>query len=362
MRSQSESTLLRIPLEIRNQVLGYLITDQLHVILHKGALHWSICIEPELAFDLDGSERNLQGQTHSEKTWARRLRSSWGPHWRCEEFFQDRGRGKHTLDGALELDYVCKQVYNEVHALMASNTMFQITDLETLCYASTSKDTGARQLSFLHDVGRRVIANLVRLDITLRLPLSVWESIESGTSMLASPQAVAWMGIGTAIGQLQRLTKLSIWLDHDQQCSWSAVNERCILAPLLPLAKILRLVLPKLHPDLETSERHFTEDSASPFQIRRVLRQRYHAQSNEHHDPRNDASQDPPTKVIFKGDFPITLETCRFFYEPDFTSASLEEIEEDERDKWRRGVDVELWMKNLQDQLDDFSPHEYVDI
>ena len=85
-------------------------SGRVHVVLSKGTLYCSTCVKPELHSDLDGSEREVQGHTDSKQTWARRLQSSWGPHWRCEELFLDTRREKRTSGSALEIALVCKQM------------------------------------------------------------------------------------------------------------------------------------------------------------------------------------------------------------------------------------------------------------
>jgi hypothetical protein len=67
--------------------------------------------------------------------------------------------------------------------------------------------------------------------------------------------------------------------DHDGQESWTVVNERAIVSFLTPLAILpgpdITLDLPKLHPKIETPERHFTDNSLPlHFPTNRILWQR----------------------------------------------------------------------------------------
>lgn len=123
-KHQPASPFLRMPLELRHEVLSLLLPAQVHVWVRAGNLHVSICHEPDknersTAFmfksdrtPYDGYERQYTSgqytsgqEPESDDTWARRLESSWGPHWMCE----DHARAGHKLD--LSILKVCKKLY-----------------------------------------------------------------------------------------------------------------------------------------------------------------------------------------------------------------------------------------------------------
>jgi hypothetical protein len=108
--AQNRSMLLRIPLELRNEVYLYLLPHQLHAYLHNDRLRLSTCFEPDkdprssahphkvnlwqsgedprpadAQSPHDGSERRPYESANEELVYVRRLQSSWGPHWMCEE-------------------------------------------------------------------------------------------------------------------------------------------------------------------------------------------------------------------------------------------------------------------------------------
>ena len=82
---QLGSRLFLAPYDIRRAIYVHLITNQVHVFLRQGKIHLSVCVEPSPAGDHYGFERRTSGDLSSDTIWARRLRSSWGPHWKCEE-------------------------------------------------------------------------------------------------------------------------------------------------------------------------------------------------------------------------------------------------------------------------------------
>jgi hypothetical protein len=91
-----------------------------------------VCVEPSPAGDHDGSDRKTTGSDRkttgsdrkttgsdrqtlddwfSDTMWARRLRSSWGPHWKCEEVAlrtDDNYEAAYGINTAVLL--VCKRM------------------------------------------------------------------------------------------------------------------------------------------------------------------------------------------------------------------------------------------------------------
>jgi hypothetical protein len=87
---QQRSKFCSAPLEIRDAIYGYLMPRGVHAYLRQGIFHVFACVEPyvddgEISDDQD-EETNVGALRYlSDPTWVRRLQSSWGPHWRCEE-------------------------------------------------------------------------------------------------------------------------------------------------------------------------------------------------------------------------------------------------------------------------------------
>ena len=127
MDNQVDSPFFSLPLEIRDAIYAYLIPNNIavHLSSRLGNVAITRCLAPVISGYLDGSERFPGGDepTNSrdiprKAIWMRRLRSSWGPHWKCEENVQ-RPAGEHkcplsqaTLDGEVitVLLVVCRKM------------------------------------------------------------------------------------------------------------------------------------------------------------------------------------------------------------------------------------------------------------
>jgi hypothetical protein len=121
---QLDSKLLRMPLEIRQAIVQYVLPAQLHINLDVNKISMSVCLAPENderstcctyithRNKFDGYERVSHRCENADERnakineiWARRLRSTWGPHWRCEQSTENG----YTLD--LSMFMVCKKLY-----------------------------------------------------------------------------------------------------------------------------------------------------------------------------------------------------------------------------------------------------------
>lgn len=104
MDAQSQSPFFRLALELRQVIYSHLLPDAIDVFMQDDKVITSACVMPEQTWDLDGSERRTAQDSledfrwiqerqitkplPKDHTWARRVRSTWGPHWRCEEVAQ----------------------------------------------------------------------------------------------------------------------------------------------------------------------------------------------------------------------------------------------------------------------------------
>lgn len=118
MDSQMQSHIFSLPLETRQSIYAALMPESIHVFLREGKVAISTCTAPNTARYLDGFERRKPGKREEEAIWARRLRSSWGPHWQCEEVAQRMAPGHSDRaeydsgghDTVVAMLWVCKRM------------------------------------------------------------------------------------------------------------------------------------------------------------------------------------------------------------------------------------------------------------
>lgn len=234
----------------------------------------------------------------------------------------------------------------EIADFMARTSTLHITDLETVKSLDGSNVGETRFLT------APLFNNVIRLSITLRLPLPFCHALErpynSHTSALeVDGDTQTWSQLGTTLTQLEKLRTLGIWLDHDEPCSWSVVNERSILSCLTPVIAIegldISISLPKLHPKYEEENRHFVRGSPIPFHLIRRRRQTSHGRKtdSQHGD-----------EVIIQADFPVSQELIDLAIEVcDSPRTTVAEMEEIERRDWMSGMDVEASTRQMLDSL-----------
>jgi hypothetical protein len=116
---QLNSKLVQAPYDIRLQIFQYLIPEGIHVFFRGDALKVSECIGcPPVDKVWSGKERKgeydpAEKYQVREQRWRRRLMSSWGPHWMCEELMMENegGDGYNTSCGPVNaLLRSCKQL------------------------------------------------------------------------------------------------------------------------------------------------------------------------------------------------------------------------------------------------------------
>lgn len=231
----------------------------------------------------------------------------------------------------------------EIVDFAAGSAVLAINDLNTLGRLLQKTYNPDPKSFFSSGFITSIISNVHKLEISLRLQLQLCEALErtatnSRNNLLSSclsdsanisPEET-WALLGSMLSRLQNLRSLEIWFDHDSLESWTVVNERGILSPIERLAEENDLetsvILPKLHPKLETPDRHYCEGSSAPaFEIRRVLRQRYHAEGHG-------------KGVTYRADFPILPDDSDYEDEDDDDPPA--ELERWERSLWEKGVNV----------------------
>ncbi|KAK4447188.1 hypothetical protein QBC34DRAFT_440199 [Podospora aff. communis PSN243] len=227
----------------------------------------------------------------STAVFHRRLASTWGPHWACEELALNRGydlrndrRESLKLSSALR---ACKKMYLDIVTVVIPAIEFFVTDLRTLSIM-LGRGPVAPPFSFVTSFCPRI----TKLSITLSTPLSLFKAVEAVVTSESRPQddekpqdgeaetshdamdtltqsdevdIWTWLLPSHLFTHLPQLQKLAIYLDHTspkRTDRWGVVNERAFLAPILALKTAnpdLELVcaLPKIHPWLEDGERQF---------------------------------------------------------------------------------------------------------
>lgn len=241
--------------------------------------------------------------------------------------------------------------YTEALNFLSGTLVFTITDLETLERLSQMKRN--IDATSLKSVSPVLHSRVTKLNIIMRWPLELYQSYEThatdsadlSTELLATKKS--WRRLAETIERFDSLLSLHLWFDHSAPCSWSMVDERALLSPLLtalsPTSIDICISLPKLHPVHGREHRHFVnghEHMGPRAQLHRTLRQRWHPQQN---------SRLGRVEVLHRPDFPFSIDAFE-----DFT---IDQAEQWERKMWSEGVDVEAVIKDLIEPR-----HEYLAI
>jgi len=84
---------MQLPYDLQNLIYEYLVPSAIHIHAHGSKIIASACISPQAILENDTGLERKEGLPSGDKpwnyedthVWARRLRSSWGVHWKCEE-------------------------------------------------------------------------------------------------------------------------------------------------------------------------------------------------------------------------------------------------------------------------------------
>ncbi|OBT64925.1 hypothetical protein VE03_05693 [Pseudogymnoascus sp. 23342-1-I1] len=387
VHSQHESKLLSIPVEIRQAIYTQIFHGQTHAFLWHGRIHLSECLQPNLGDDShDGRERKSTVEWGGDDPkWARRLRSSWGVHWECEEAAnpEKTDMRKHRRQHAYDLLVVCKKMFIDVCDFVKT-TVIIFTDVDTLNMWLLEPNELNSGSNWAWDFQEYIRPSLRKLNVAFRLPLAFFEALEKAleededfvlaggdNTSFKSVQCNTWERLWPAVCQLPQLRSLHIWLDHDDRPSWSFVNERLALHPVIAALaartqacseeKIMQHLdiavnLPKLHPRYAKPDTHFFQEGPPPpFTIERRIRQRWHCEERD----------SEKLYVGYKADFPVwhelpemCKESTRMVREADMTlqeedvmleeeDMTLEEVEELETRLWNEGTNVHEFMSDF---------------
>ncbi|KAH7353174.1 hypothetical protein BKA66DRAFT_613645 [Pyrenochaeta sp. MPI-SDFR-AT-0127] len=338
---QIDSKLFSTALELREDIYGYLIPYGVHASISRGRILLSVCVQDDpnrsragderSGLDDDGVNSPLFGV--EDPLLLQRLRSTWGPHWKCQEL---ASRVNHSIEKIRNTDLsifqTCKRLRSEMMAFIFHAAILHVTDLDMLQRLLGQTPTeNSLDATLLPEYLSLAATQIHNLSITLRLPLKTFRKIERFKSPITKDSlstVPAWIRLCPAMARFERLQKLHLWVDHTSQKSWTMVSERAFLAPLNELLAAnpelkVYVNLPFLHPHYETPKNHFVpKGPPPPYTIGRRLRQRLHALTfrTEIHE-------------IWVADFPIMYK--------GLPGENLERKVEFERMLWEKGHDVE---------------------
>jgi hypothetical protein len=108
---QLQSKFFASPTEIRHAIYAHIIPDGVHLLLCDNTFRLLPCVQRANDGDPDCDSRKSHDDVPDSNTldtlYPRRLQSSWGEHWRCEENMLKK-RGKDDINIATALLCVCK--------------------------------------------------------------------------------------------------------------------------------------------------------------------------------------------------------------------------------------------------------------
>jgi hypothetical protein len=227
--------------------------------------------------------------------------------------------------------------YTDVSTLIARTVTLIINDLETIGRLGDVSATPSTP----HTILPPMLQHVTQVRLVVKLPLQFYRSLEEEEQdMHTSNDVSSWRQLASHLSALPRLRKVQVWMEHLGPTSWTALNERLVLAPLVRLSERsalqISVSLPNLHPKFERETRHFTmETPGPPFTLYRRVRQRYHAKR----------SGSGELSVIYKADFPFSPEVL------ELNDRSMAQVEEEERRDWMSGKDVEESVDETLDML-----------
>jgi hypothetical protein len=115
---QHQCKFFAAPTEIRQVIYAHLIPDRIHLSLCKNEIRLSACVQRDkddnpdcMYMQLDGAD--ILSDSHlKDAVYARRVQSSWGPHWRCEEaaYHMEEDCKTNYSETAMVLLRLCKRM------------------------------------------------------------------------------------------------------------------------------------------------------------------------------------------------------------------------------------------------------------
>ncbi|KAF4831605.1 hypothetical protein CGCTS75_v005098 [Colletotrichum tropicale] len=253
----------------------------------------------------DSSHRFIaDGPEFENPRWVRRVDSSWGCHWRCEERYLDgvEGQASAIHMPLLPLLLSSKALCSDVVCFISQPTQHvHFTDLDTIDLAlSTTIQQIVSKLPETQPSCKlkqcHLFKSLRNVNLTLRLPMALvntlfvpffskMEQLKTLPRPGGTPEGSGcqreydqWMRIWPSLEKMDSLLRVGLWLDHDTEFCWGDVSETQILQGLSGIMPMLRsrnvqvnVNLPSLLKPYGEEDDHFI-DVTPEFQLQRRTR------------------------------------------------------------------------------------------
>ncbi|KAF4455967.1 hypothetical protein F53441_1834 [Fusarium austroafricanum] len=201
---QPDSGLVKLPSEIKEIIFQLLWEDAgtfQHLILRWGRVVRMACVTDVTGRDeiRDECAKLTRSSIENQVLW-KRLASTWGVHWKCQELYQSSSTMNRAagLSPFLPLLLSCRQLYVDARASIYRNITFCIHDLDTLHSLKVYRPS-------------LLLNNIQHLQLTLRLPLPNWR--EPTPSQGQKTGMARYRECCQALDQAESLASVYLWLD-----------------------------------------------------------------------------------------------------------------------------------------------------
>ncbi|KAF4946654.1 hypothetical protein FSARC_14144 [Fusarium sarcochroum] len=201
---QLESGLVQLPSEIKHMIFQLLWEDAgtfQHLILRWGRVVGMACVTDVTGPDevRDECAKLTRSSIDDHPVLWKRLASTWGVHWKCQELYESNLAIKSTgRRPFLPLLLSCRQLYVGARASIYENITFCIHDLDTLHSLKLYRPS-------------LLLNNIQHLQLTLRLPLPNWR--EPKPSQGQKIAMARYRECCQALDQAENLASVYLWLD-----------------------------------------------------------------------------------------------------------------------------------------------------
>ncbi|KAG8361380.1 hypothetical protein FVEN_g760 [Fusarium venenatum] len=200
---QFTSALVQLPIEIKELIFQELWRDaglSQHLILGRGRVVGMKCTTDVTAPDeLQATcQKTKRNETYDSELW-RRLESSWGVHWKCEELYRSKLKAeRNERRPFLPLLVTCRQIYVEASASIHRNVTFCTHDIDTVHSLAVSSSNP-------------ILNNIRHLQVTVRLRLSSPDKPKSSYTAAM----LRWRQCCEALEHANNLDSVYLWLDAE---------------------------------------------------------------------------------------------------------------------------------------------------